>query len=147
MLSNAGKSRKEMCMTSCVNALRPPHLSEGRHLQPGQLIHQSAVEYLKKVDDPLAKCQARVFSEESRSWISVHSYLDHCQIEQDSHAKVISKIIQELETANNSRVPLSGALVHTLQGLASSGELASSLATAILCCMLMFYSCWTPIIC
>ena len=52
----------------------------------------------------------------------MHSYLDHCQIEQDSHTKVISETIQALEAANHSQTPLPAALVHTLQGLASSGE-------------------------
>ena len=101
-----------------ANVLRPPHLCGGRRLQPGQLIHESAVKYLKESS---SKCKARVFDKKSGSWDHIQNHLRDLEIVEDSQSKVIDATIKQLGEARQNHSLLPDNLVYTLHELISSG--------------------------
>ncbi|KIP03889.1 hypothetical protein PHLGIDRAFT_218517 [Phlebiopsis gigantea 11061_1 CR5-6] len=105
----------------------PLHLCQGRHIQPGQHIHESAVDYLERSTDISARTKAKFFDARSGSWVSVQDHLDaikaqtsDLKIEKDHKSKAIAAAIAGLDTARRSHGPFTDDLRSILWSLSKT---------------------------
>ena len=132
LLLYAGElSRRNSAAIFDSNLFRPPHLSEGRLLQPGQRIHESALSYLNgpTATSPRA-CKAKFRGQKDGPWCLVQDnmkdildgkYKDFV-IEKDLQSEAIEVAVAKLKDVNHSQKPFPLDLVATLWSFIRSGK-------------------------
>ena len=81
---------------------RQPHWFAGRVIQPGQMIHESAIEYLESGNSKASKVKARI--RDGNHWVPVNELREEklravIPVEKDSYASTLPRILSKLEDA------------------------------------------------
>ena len=104
-------------------------MSGGRRIQPQQLIHESALEFLRSATSS-DKTKAKILLEDG-SWVPAQDNFDFLTVEEDSQAKIVDDTILQ---ANKRGVnePIRSDFIKTILALVLSGKTILSSGLAML---------------